>query len=571
MGSKRRRRRQGLLACSVVWRLAKRHGGVCGFERLVMDRNEFENLPSCVREYIGLVLKKMRYRREVRREVRAELLGHFVDGLADCEDAKDRESIAEQLVADFGDIKMLGRLIKRGKKRCRPLWLKVLIGTMQIAGILLLCIIARGAYLSIGTPVISVDYVQWMNDHVRGGRSDDLNALPYYEQAVELSKEVPREMQYMYVDLPPEQITDEQWDALEEFLARDAQALDALRQGAAKPYYWNVYKGKTSEGRVPDMAAQVTGGFMPTLNGYKKLMQKVVFLQIPWSLHIGDLEGAVNDSIVLHRFGRHMHGQGLLIEQLVSIALESLAHAKTFEIIDNFDISAEKLEYMQKQLEEIYNNEVIIDLETEKGFLYDFIQCTFTDDGKGSGRPIRQGLTLAAGDLQSVLKGFVAGYPDRREVTASIDRYFERIGQLANQTPWQLAQAGNNDAKWNELASNHFLLNPVSPGFRKSTEIAWRVRASRTALLTVLAIKRYEKANKAYPASLEELVKAGYLKELPHDPYGDGPLRYKVVGNDFVLYSFGADMKDDGGRLGTKSGKPFKWADDGDWVFWPVE
>ncbi len=531
----------------------------------------YENLPQILVDYIDSLIKGVGANRQVRLEVAEEIGHHFVDAMGESAGDEGKEESARELMENFGDIKMLGKLIKRGKKRCRPLWQKMLIGTIQVAGILLLCIIARGAYLSIGTPVISVDYVQWMNEHVRGGRDEDLNALPYYEKAVQLSKEIPKEMQYMYVDLSPEQITEEQWDALEEFLAEDAKALDALREGAAKPYYWNIYQGKSSEGRVPDMAAQVTGGIMPTLSGYRKLAQKVALLQIPWSLHIGDIEGAINDSIVLHRFAQHMHGQGLLIEQLVGIAVEALPLIKSFEIIDNFDISAEKMEDMQKQLEEIYNNEVIIDLETEKGFLYDFIQCTFTDDGKGSGRPIRQGLTLAAGDLQSVLKGFVAGYPDRREVTASIDRYFERIGQLGKQTPWQLSQAGWNDAKWNELASNHLLLNPVGPGFRKSAEIAWRVRASRSALLTVLAIKRYEKANKAYPASLDELVGAGYLKELPHDPYGGGALRYKVVGNGFVLYSFGADMKDDGGRLGTKNGKPFKWADDGDWVFWPVE
>ena len=310
---------------------------------------------------------------------------------------------------------------------------------------------------------------------------------------------------------------------------------------------------------------------MASMGRYKKLAKKVARLQIPWSLHIGDIDGAIDDSIILHRFAQHMHGQGLLTEQFFGIARETIAHAKCFEIIDNFDISVEKLEDMQKQLEEIYNNEVISDLETEKSFLYDFIQCTFTDDGKGSGRAMEQGVAIAVGDLQGSLKGFVAGYPDRREVTASIDRYFERIGQLAKQTPWQLAQAGWNNAKWNELESNHLLLNTVNPGFRKLIERAWRVRASRSALLTALAIKRYEIANKAYPASLDELVGAGYLKELPLDPYGDGALGYKVVGNDFVLYSFGADMKDDGRRLGTKNGRPFKWSDDGDWVFWPVE
>ena len=36
-----------------------------------------------------------------------------------------------------------------------------------------------------------------------------------------------------------------------------------------------------------------------------------------------------------------------------------------------------------------------------------------------------------------------------------------------------------------------------------------------------------------------------------------------------MVYSLGSDLKDDGGRLGMKNGKPFEWADDGDWVFWP--
>ncbi len=531
----------------------------------------YKNLPRILVDYINSLIKGVGANRRMRLEVAEEIGHHFVDAMGESADDEAKEESARELMENFGDLKMLGRLIKRGKKRCRPLWLKVFVRTMQIAGILLLYIVGRGVYLSTGTPVISVDYVQWMNEHVRGGRSDDLNARPYYERAVELSKEVPEVLKDVFRDLLPKQFTSEQWDAVEEFLARDAEALDALREGAARPHYWNVYEGKSSQGRVPDMAAQIIGGLMPTMSGYKKLAQKVALLQIPWSLHIGDIEGAIDDSIVFHRFAQHMHGQGLLIEQLVAIAVEALAHTKTFEIIDNFEISAEKLEDMQKQLEEIYNNEAIIDLEAEKGFLYDFIQCTFTDDGKGSGRPIRQGLTIAAGDLQSVLKGFVAGYPDRREVTASIEKYVERIGQLAKQTPWQLAEAGWNDAKWNELAGNHLLLHPVSPGFRKSTEIAWRVRASRSALLTVLAIKRYEKDKNAYPASLDELVGAGYLKELPLDPYGDGALGYRRVGDDFLLYSFGVDMKDDGGRLGTKRGKPFKWSDDGDWVFWPVE
>ena len=36
-------------------------------------------LPTCVEEYINLIVKKMRYRRKVRRDVRKELTAHFED------------------------------------------------------------------------------------------------------------------------------------------------------------------------------------------------------------------------------------------------------------------------------------------------------------------------------------------------------------------------------------------------------------------------------------------------------------------------------------------------------------
>ena len=237
-------------------------------------QDESQDLPRCAREYIDLVIKKMRCRKKVRREVRCELIDHFIDAIADCETDKGRERCAEELLAGFGDVAMLGKLLGRGKKRCRPLWLKVLVRTMQVAGILLLCIIARGAYLSIGTPVISVDYVQWMNEHVRGGRSDDLNALPYYERAVELSTEVPDELKDVFSGLLPEQFTSEHWDAVEEFLFRDTEALDALRQGAAKPHYWNVYEGKTSKGGFLIWPLKCRAGLWLPWAGIRSLRRK---------------------------------------------------------------------------------------------------------------------------------------------------------------------------------------------------------------------------------------------------------------------------------------------------------
>jgi len=55
------------------------------------------------------------------------------------------------------------------------------------------------------------------------------------------------------------------------------------------------------------------------------------------------------------------------------------------------------------------------------------------------------------------------------------------------------------------------------------------------------------------------------------DPYGGGPLVYKTIDDDFLLYSFGINLKDDGGEPGRDSkGQVKKWSDNGDTVIWPL-
>lgn len=69
-------------------------------------------------------------------------------------------------------------------------------------------------------------------------------------------------------------------------------------------------------------------------------------------------------------------------------------------------------------------------------------------------------------------------------------------------------------------------------------------------LQTDLAIRLYEREHGELPQSLDQLV-PGYLPELPRDPYSASaqPLRYRVEGGDFILYSGGNDGTDNGGRL----------------------
>jgi len=100
-------------------------------------KSDSKSLPACAVEYVRQLLKKMRYRRKVRDDVEAELKAHFEYELKDCKSGEEKEQKARQLVTDFGDLKLLAILLRRAKKRCRPLWRTIVARTFQAIGVLI--------------------------------------------------------------------------------------------------------------------------------------------------------------------------------------------------------------------------------------------------------------------------------------------------------------------------------------------------------------------------------------------------------------------------------------------------
>jgi len=151
-----------------------------------MEKKDTNSTPAIVQETIDCVIKKMRYRRKVRADVRAELEGHFEDALADCTTLEEQGDLAEKLIVEFGDTKVLGALIRRAKKRCRPVWVKGMIRLAQVMGVCVLYFVLCLSRLMIGSPTIKVDTIAQLNKEVKQGREDTLNALPDIEKAIAL-------------------------------------------------------------------------------------------------------------------------------------------------------------------------------------------------------------------------------------------------------------------------------------------------------------------------------------------------------------------------------------------------
>jgi hypothetical protein len=532
-------------------------------------------LPAAVVAFLRQATKSLRWRRKVRRDVQAELAAHFEDALRDSVTPEEKHRRVQALLAEFGDPRLLGALCRRAKKRCRPLWQKVLVRGAQALGVFVLYLVACSLPLFLGKPTVRVNYAEWLSTHWRPAQPGVENARRYYDRAVELYVEPPAAL-VARRQAPSWTVRDANEGDLQllaGWLAENRPAFDLLRQGANTARYWPVYDvNDTNRQNVPFlwMQANVIPQTMEVIKGYRSLA--LAFRDgIAWQVRRGAIDEATDDSLLLVRFGRHLEGKGLLLDQMVGVAIEALGYNAMFKVLQRPDIGSERLARMQEKLASISSEDrCIINLDGEKVFWYDNIQRTFTDDGHGGGHALRYGLPFAAGDWETnLIRTLLFDYPDRREAVAMVDAYFEQAQEALRTPPHGKGQGSTQEDQ--TIAKQNLLLSVVAPAHERLVALAWRSRTHEAALVTTVAILRYRAEQGAYPADLGELVAAGVLARVPDDPFGEGPLVYRRTPEGFLLYSRGENGTDDGGRQGTgQNGQPRMWAGNGDWVFWPV-
>jgi len=557
-------------------------------------------LPDSAAAFINRVIKKMRYRKKVRSEVMAELEAHFEDELKDCTTDEQKQQKAQQLITGFGDVKLLAVLLRRAKKRCRPLWRTIVARTFQTVGVLILCFIIYVAWFFSGKPVITTNYVAELNHMVRPVADESLNAAPLYIKAAELyekrwddvaelrskTQPTPEEMELLENSLPTlmgkkyEEVTSEQKKRIEKWLTDNEEIFELVIAGAQKPCYWQTYGGR---GDTTEMMSIL----MPNLSVSRKLTRALL-----WRARIraeqGRFKNTFDDVKSCYRFGQHMKGDKTLIEQLVGIAIEALSVRTIRDIVGQYEIDSTILADFQRDFEQIIADEnFTISLKAEKLFMYDEIQRCFTSDRIGKGhlylprfRKISD-LTGGYGNEEGVGDLIVAalysapylfGHPNKEETLKSVNEFYDYCEQLSLKTAVQRHEESDSiDDKFKELLGDNIFLDTLVPAVRRVIEIGNRLPTDVGATLTMIAIFRYKSDTGRYPQNLNQLVTAGFLKPLPIDSYSDKPLSYKKTEDNFILYSIGPDFKDDGGVSGKDSkDRARPWRDNGDTVFWPL-
>lgn len=98
--------------------------------------------------------------------------------------------------------------------------------------------------------------------------------------------------------------------------------------------------------------------------------------------------------------------------------------------------------------------------------------------------------------------------------------------------------------KW----SKNLLATLAIPNYTRAAKTAARNQTRLNLALIACALERYRIARGGYPETLDAL-KGEFLKEIPHDLIGGGPLKYRrTADGKFLLYSLGWNETDDGGK-----------------------
>ena len=536
--------------------------------------NLFGSLPCCAKDFIELVIKKMRYRKKVRVDVMAELAAHFEDELWDCKSDEEKQQRAQQLIEEFGDVKLLGVLLRRAKKRCRPLWRTIVAKTFQTIGVIILCFILYLGWFLSGKPVITTNYVEEMNRAVKPVIDVDpnLNAAPLYNKAADKVAEsvenLPDDIKEL-LSKKYEEATAEQKQLIAKWLTDNKEIFELVIAGTQKPYYWQTCEGD-----------EMMAVLMPNLSGLRKLAYS-----LRWRAQLraeqGRYEDAFDDAKTCYHLGQHLKDGKSLIEQLVGVGSEALSVQAIRDILSEYEINSATLAALQQDFEKLVADEdFAISFEGERMFMYDIIQRCFTVDRIGGGHIYlkRMRYYILIGEVSSfrlthIILRILFTHPNRQETLISANKFYDYLQQLALKTPaHRQVKQYSIDEEIRRIISGNLFLEFLAPTLSKVIELSYRIRTDVRATSTVIAILSYKKHNNDYPENLEQLVKSDYLKELPMDPWSDKPLVYKKIKDDFTLYSVGLNFIDDGGVFGTnKKGKVKQWVDEDDTIFWPVE
>jgi hypothetical protein len=382
------------------------------------------------------------------------------------------------------------------------------------------------------------------------------------------------------------------WEEIRNALAQNDEALKLLNQMTNRSVFdFQLQYAKRFEMQITNLVSE------------KRTAQRLSASAI-CDLHFGDSAPAANDIRVMLALVNGTDDERTVISQLVRIAIAQIAAGTTWEFLQSTNLTDESLAALLKdwtRLEFIRALQRAFPVERE-GALTTFAKWRDSNselqhyfDLQNNVREVMRN----SDDENSIwsktktkakifLWRYWWSYPDELRYlkgyealtsavqSAETNGIFQTALEHQNAALDQLGISKLNDSLDSLFSSQTDFHSMMSEGIvtlGAAIHKVMRVEVAKQAVVTAIALKRYQLKHGSYPADLNLLVPE-FVSSVPLDPVDGQPMRYRLnTDGTFLLYSVGENGKNDGGDPALEKGaesSSFYWQNTHalDWV-WP--
>ena len=562
-------------------------------------------LPAPITSLIARVARLTRLWPGEKLDVTRELIAHFRDGI-------EAGRSPEDLAREFGDPVDAARLIRRAKKRCRPVAWRAMRRTLQVALLLFSLVAAIYSFAAarafMSHPTIARNYLDELNAPIARVPDSD-RAWPLYRAAYLALPALPKDLAADFPNIEP---SDPRWPLALDYLAASAKSLDLVRQGSTKPALGRPLSTEFDEGLElhtqflagvePDKArenlrlarnAMRSEPNPPLINlllphlGQGRHFARLLALDIEAAVNSGDAARAAADLETMFRLAAHMSHDSFLIVPSFALAINALACETLARVLaENPSL------FTDDQLVALAHAAARppspISFDGEVLQFDDILQRVYSDDGHGDGHLTADGARL--------LRSYATSWPSnpdadpwrgvsdrvrdtfevpfhsvvgasRKENRDLYKNFLARAAAYAAIEPWNRPEL-SPDAEFEQFVSRagrvrYPLVRILMPALSNAVWACDRAAQPRGALLVAIACELYKRRFSDYPPSLDALP-TSLLSQVPRDVFDGKPMRYTLRdtprGARPVIYSVGPDRKDDAARpIANPNRTPPRW------------
>jgi hypothetical protein len=276
-----------------------------------------------------------------------------------------------------------------------------------------------------------------------------------------------------------------------------------------------------------------------------------------WRLANGRISDAWSDIAAIHRWSRLIGKDRTLVEQTVSISIDSIADQATLAVLDSPKLSADLARQIHHDLASLGERQPMADslAGIERLAILSAVVNLYQGNIHGLGISSGQGLFFKLVDWNVVLRKLnlhfdalsaAARLADWTARKRALEAHEVRLKEIVQSIEQRRGVGGLPAWKLRSEIVGDMFVALLLPATSAACAIEDRANTQRTLTKLAAAIAVYRAEHGEYPQLLDTLVPE-IVDKMPVDLYHDNPFVYRRTNNGYVLYSRGPNGRDDRG------------------------